>query len=74
MLQTSNTGAERGFAPMLLCFMLVQISELLLGPTPPGFIFTPKHNSNSYSAASALGNANGQGAAAAPDMDDQAEG
>ena len=30
----------------------VRISALLLGPPPPGFTFTPKHKSNSYSGAS----------------------
>ena len=26
----------------------VAISKMLLGPTPAGFSFTPKHKSNSY--------------------------
>jgi tRNA-dihydrouridine synthase 3 len=32
----------------------VRISELLLGPTPDGFIFAPKHKSNAYSSAEPL--------------------
>ena len=33
----------------------VRISELLLGPTPDGFIFTAKHKSNSYSTTAEMG-------------------
>lgn len=29
----------------------VAISERLLGPSPPGFVFKPKHKSNAYSAS-----------------------
>lgn len=26
----------------------VRISEMLLGPAPPGFVFSPKHKTNAY--------------------------
>lgn len=26
----------------------VRISEMLLGPAPPNFVFSPKHKTNSY--------------------------
>lgn len=29
----------------------IKISEMLLGPVPPGFQFQPKHKANSYSTA-----------------------
>jgi tRNA-dihydrouridine synthase 3 len=29
----------------------VRISEMLLGPAPAGFVFSPKHKSNSYAAS-----------------------
>ena len=31
----------------------VRISEMLLGPAPPGFVFAPKHKANSYSQRAA---------------------
>uniref|UniRef100_A0A7S3VPV2 tRNA-dihydrouridine(47) synthase [NAD(P)(+)] n=1 Tax=Dunaliella tertiolecta TaxID=3047 RepID=A0A7S3VPV2_DUNTE len=50
----------------------IRISEMLLGKVPPGFTFTPKHKSNSYSAP-----ANGPAApptGAGYEADDVAEG
>jgi hypothetical protein len=40
----------------LVAFMCLQISEMLLGPSPTGFTFTPKHKSSSYSSSAAAGN------------------
>jgi hypothetical protein len=52
-----------------------QISEMLLGPAPKGFAFTPKHKSSSYASSSAAGASGANGAsAAAEEQDDQAEG
>lgn len=40
----------------------VHISEMLLGRTPPGHAFAPKHKSNAYSAAPRGGGGGGRGA------------
>ena len=31
----------------------VRISEMMLGPAPEGFLFTPKHKSNAYQLSAA---------------------
>ena len=43
----------------------VAVSEMLLGPAPPGFTFTPKHKANSYASRTGAGLAPLGGTAAA---------
>ena len=38
-------NASRALSPILPPNVL---SEMLLGPTPPGYVFTAKHRSNAY--------------------------
>lgn len=40
--------AWHGMTPNLLSACRVAISEMLLGPAPAGFVFSPKHKANSY--------------------------
>ncbi|EFN53612.1 hypothetical protein CHLNCDRAFT_25754 [Chlorella variabilis] len=44
----------------------VAVSEMLLGPAPPGFVFSPKHKANSYARREASDLAAAAGAAPAP--------
>ena len=38
----------------------VRVTELVLGPPPPGFRFAPKHKSNAYSSAATLASGEGE--------------
>lgn len=40
----------------------IKITELVLGPAPPGFLFTPKHKATSYAAGKGGGGGGGGGA------------
>lgn len=49
-VQCKNAAAHYCMAVPLPAACRVAISEMLLGPSPPGFVFTPKHKANSYAS------------------------